>query len=84
MKALNLELPTENTFWIKTFYVSHALQSGGIGRAAMDQIESLATSEPLNARTLMLDTLLHENQTDKAIAEAFHGAVPKVCNVVSN
>jgi hypothetical protein len=57
---VNLDIPKENLYWIKTFYIEHAFRSQGVGRAAMDIIESMATSEPLCARTLGLDTVSTE------------------------
>ncbi|KAF4497364.1 hypothetical protein FAGAP_6467 [Fusarium agapanthi] len=57
-----LDLPKEGVYWIKTFYVSKALRSKGIGRAAMDIVESMAIEEPLCAKTLALDTAEKEMQ----------------------
>jgi GNAT superfamily N-acetyltransferase len=47
----------EGLYWISNFYVSHALQGSGLGRAAMDTVENLAISEPLCAKTLALNTI---------------------------
>ncbi|CZS91151.1 uncharacterized protein RCO7_01467 [Rhynchosporium graminicola] len=47
----------EGSYWISNFYVSRALQSTGLGRAAMDTVESIATSEPLNATVLGLNAI---------------------------
>jgi hypothetical protein len=47
----------EGLYWISTFYISHALQNCGLGRAAMDVVENTATAEPLCAKTLALSTL---------------------------
>ena len=44
-------------YWISNFYISRALQSIGLGRAAMDLIETLAISEPLCARILALNAI---------------------------
>ncbi len=55
----------EGSYWISNFYVSRALQFSGLGRAAMDTVESIATSEPLNARMLGLNainTVDHEGE----------------------
>jgi GNAT superfamily N-acetyltransferase len=57
-----LDLPAEGVYWIKTFYISKALRSKGIGRAAMDIVESMAIDEPLCAKTLALDTAEKEMQ----------------------
>ncbi|KAG4443416.1 hypothetical protein IFR05_001095 [Cadophora sp. M221] len=47
----------EGSYWISNFYVSRALQSSGLGRAAMDTAERIATSEPLNAKMLGLNAI---------------------------
>lgn len=59
---LGLDLPDAGVYWIKTFYVSRVLQSKGVGRAAMDSIESIAVTEPICARTLALDTVHKDDQ----------------------
>lgn len=51
-----------NTYQISTFYVSNALQSNGIGRAAMDTVENIAINEPLCAKTLVLKTRSKEKE----------------------
>lgn len=66
IEPLNLEVPTEATIWIKSLYISSPLRSVGLGRAAMDKLEAMATNEPLSARTLMLDTMQKDDQ------KAFH------------
>jgi len=57
--------PTRGIYRISSFYVSGALQSSGLGRAAMDEIEHLAVSEPLNAKTLTLNTVANEYEGKK-------------------
>lgn len=52
--------PTDGFYWIANFYISDALQGMGLGRAAMDAVESMAISEPLCAETLALSTLAKE------------------------
>lgn len=47
----------EGLYWISNFYISRALQGSGLGRAAMDTIENLAISEPLNAKSLALNAI---------------------------
>lgn len=47
-------------YCITTFYISRAIQGGGLGRAAMDTIESEAVNEPLCAKILSLDTLANK------------------------
>jgi GNAT superfamily N-acetyltransferase len=56
--------PSKGIYYISTFYVSRALQGGGLGRAAMDAIERMAIEPPLNARVLALDTLSREQALD--------------------
>ncbi|OHF02550.1 hypothetical protein CORC01_02245 [Colletotrichum orchidophilum] len=74
--CLNLPIPKDHVYWIKTLYVSFALQSSGIARAAMDLIESMATSEPLCAKTLMLDTVSKEDQLRKESIVVAQGKLP--------
>ena len=56
--------PSKGIYYISTFYVSRALQGGGLGRAAMDATKRLAIEPPLNARVLALDTLAREQALD--------------------
>ncbi|KAH6607610.1 hypothetical protein Trco_003923 [Trichoderma cornu-damae] len=53
----------QSTVWIKSLYVSWAIQAGGFGRSAMYQVERLASLAPLNATVIALDTLTKEFQT---------------------
>jgi GNAT superfamily N-acetyltransferase len=75
---IGLDIPSEDVFWIKTFYVKQSIQGQGIGRAAMDEVEAMAATEPLLAKTLMLDTVQKDDQKREDFAKAFFGAVPKV------
>jgi hypothetical protein len=59
---LNLDKPTEAVIWVKSLFITKSLQCSGLGRAAMDTLEAMAASEPLSARTLMLDTLQKDDQ----------------------
>ncbi len=56
--------PSKGIYYISTFYVSRALQGGGLGRAAMDAIEKMAIEPPLSAKVLALDTLSREQALD--------------------
>ena len=49
----------------------------------MDEVESLAAREPLNAKCLVLDTVHRDDQLKEDFAKAFWGAVPKVGGKVS-
>ncbi|CAG8077942.1 unnamed protein product [Penicillium salamii] len=77
-EGVELDIPESNAFWIKTFYVIHAVQSQGVGRAAMDLVEEMAVREPLNAKTLLLDTVHKDDQLQEDFAVATYGSVPKV------
>ena len=77
---LGINLPSEGVFGISTFFVTRALQGKGIGRAAMDAIESMATGEPLRARTLILTTVQKEDQLN--VAEAFFPKVGQLNSMV--
>jgi hypothetical protein len=72
------EPDTPGVFFIATFYVSRALQSSGIGRAAMDKIEHTATSEPLNANVLALSTVLANQEGREEKLAALGRVLPKV------
>lgn len=73
---VNLDIPKDGLYWIKSFYIEHAFRSQGVGRAAMDIVESMAASEPLCARTLGLDTV--STQTYYNLAESKGEERPKV------
>ncbi|KAJ5774044.1 hypothetical protein N7457_008940 [Penicillium paradoxum] len=77
---LDLDLPSQNIFWIKSFYVRQSIQGQGIGRAAMDEVEAMAGREPLLAKTLMLDTVHSDDQKREDFAIATFGGVPKTTN----
>lgn len=49
-------LPAGKTLWVKSLYISAALQSSGLGRAAMAAIESEAAGAPHNCTVIALDT----------------------------
>ena len=72
--------PSKGIFYISTFYISRALQGGGLGRAAMDAIEKMAIDPPLNAKLLALDTLAREQFLDDDFwkDEDLAGQKPKV------
>jgi hypothetical protein len=42
----------------------------------MDMVERVATDEPLNAKHLLLDTLLADDARDEKIAMAYTGGPP--------
>lgn len=48
--------------WVKSLWISNPLQAGGLGRAALDTLEAMATASPLNATTLLLDTMQKDDQ----------------------
>ncbi|KAK1256223.1 hypothetical protein MKX07_008482 [Trichoderma sp. CBMAI-0711] len=52
----------QSTVWIKSLYISWAIQAGGFGRSAMHHLERLATQPPLRATTIALDTLTKDFQ----------------------
>lgn len=72
------EPDTPGVFFIATFYISRALQSSGLGRAAMDKIEHTATSEPLNAKVLALSTVLASQEGRKEKLAALGRTLPEV------
>ncbi|OAA64032.1 Acyl-CoA N-acyltransferase [Cordyceps fumosorosea ARSEF 2679] len=44
------------TLWIKSLYISTAIQSSGLGRKAMAQVETMAAGAPFRSAALALDT----------------------------
>lgn len=54
------------------------MQGGGIGRNAMDAVEAMATGPPLNARTIVLDTLEAKDQMRPDFALGMFGTIVKV------
>ncbi|KAJ5664656.1 Acyl-CoA N-acyltransferase [Penicillium macrosclerotiorum] len=77
VEKVGLDLPDEGIFWIKTFFIKRSSQSNGVGRVAMDEVESMATREPLMATTLMLDVIPKEDAMKEDFAMANHGCLPK-------
>lgn len=75
---IELDLPPDGVLWIKTFYIDRTMQGRGFGRAAMDEVEDMATREPLNARILMLDTVQKDDQKREEFAMATFGKIPGV------
>ncbi|KAJ5937660.1 hypothetical protein N7454_004002 [Penicillium verhagenii] len=39
---IDLDIPSTGVFWIKSFFVQQSVQGKGTGRAAMDEVESMA------------------------------------------
>jgi hypothetical protein len=64
--------------WIKSLYISYALQAEGIGGAAVDRIEGMAAAAPLNAKHLVIDTTHEDDQMNPEMNAAFHEKMPKV------
>ncbi|RDW75435.1 hypothetical protein BP6252_06577 [Coleophoma cylindrospora] len=56
---------SNGVYHISSFYVSRALQSGGLGRATMDCLEDMATAEPLCAKVLTLRTMAKASSLDE-------------------
>lgn len=77
-RRLHLPIPEDNLYWIKSLFVSYALQGAGIGRAAMDEVEASAARAPLCARVLMLDTVAKEDQHREEFLAQLPGKPPAV------
>ena len=69
-------------YYVVTFYISDVLQGAGLGRAAMDVVERMATSEPLCARTLSLNTVAREYPGRDERWAALEREPPKVSRFV--
>ncbi|KAJ8068106.1 hypothetical protein OCU04_003678 [Sclerotinia nivalis] len=52
--------PLCSTYKISGLYISSALRGNGLGRAAMDTIEILASSPPISAQKLILEVIANE------------------------
>ncbi|CAG9954412.1 unnamed protein product [Clonostachys rosea f. rosea IK726] len=74
--AFGVKAPLKDAWWIKSLYVFLELRSFGIARSAMDQVESQAVNEPLNARHLMLDTGFKEDVKNPSLGPLFYGQIP--------
>jgi len=69
----------EHLYCIATFFISPMLQSYGIGRAAMDIVESMALEAPLYAKALALNTASKEYHYDTEKWITYGCDPPKVC-----
>ncbi|PNS14823.1 UPF0652 protein [Sphaceloma murrayae] len=58
------DLPV-STWWIKSLYVSWALQNNGIGKKAMNALERVAVVAPFNATQLALEAITKEFANDE-------------------
>jgi len=67
-EALGFMKKEEGLYWISNFYISRALQGGGLGGAAMDTVENIAISEPLCAKSLGLNAI---NKNDPGREEKY-------------
>lgn len=69
---------TQGLYCITTLYISRAIHGGGLGRAALDAIESQAISEPLCAKILSLDTLANSSADKPGMWEEIGQKKPEV------
>ncbi|KJZ73689.1 hypothetical protein HIM_06807 [Hirsutella minnesotensis 3608] len=70
------DLPA-NTYWVKSFYVSRALQGLGIGRSAMLQVEGIAARPPFGSSFLALDTVRETDFDDIVEQDDSQAGVPR-------
>ncbi|KAH9232162.1 hypothetical protein K456DRAFT_1839867, partial [Colletotrichum gloeosporioides 23] len=56
---------SSSTIWVTSLYVSWALQSAGLGRSAMAQVEDIAKLPPFNHDKIALDTVQKYFQLSK-------------------
>jgi hypothetical protein len=68
----------EGLYWISNFYVSRALQGSRLGSATLDTIETIATSEPLNAKTLAMNAINKHDPGREEKYEALGLPIPPV------
>jgi hypothetical protein len=72
----------DGLYWISNFYV--ALQGSGLGSATLDTIENIATSEPLNARTLAMNAINKHDPGREEKYEALGLPIPPVSRVLGS
>lgn len=77
-EALGLDFAKDGAYWIKCLYVSKTIHGGGVGRQAMDKIEREAIDPPLNAKSLILDTVCKADFERDDFCQAYYGGKPKV------
>lgn len=70
--------PKRGIYYVSTLYISEALQGKGLGRAAMDAVESMAVEPPLKAKALALDTLAREHAVDLEFWKELQAPPPRV------
>jgi hypothetical protein len=70
--------PTQGIYCITALYISRAIQSSGLGSATMDELENVATREPLYAKTLSLDTVSEEGLDIEEIRKVLPFLAPAV------
>ncbi|KAF2218673.1 hypothetical protein BDZ85DRAFT_78496 [Elsinoe ampelina] len=74
----------ETTIWLKSLYISWALQGSGLGRQAVFAIEEIASRKPFNAASTALDTITKEFQGEEWYLRAYYDDLgngrPKIVN----
>ncbi|GJN76792.1 hypothetical protein PLIIFM63780_000279 [Purpureocillium lilacinum] len=76
----------ETTFWVKSLYISWALQSSGLGRGAMAALERVVAGPPFGAECVALDTVTGEFQLREEQLAGFYDArgVPRPAVIRTN
>ncbi|KAL2065855.1 hypothetical protein VTL71DRAFT_3525 [Oculimacula yallundae] len=72
--------PSKGLYCVTTLCISRAIQSGGLGRAAIEKIESQAVNEPINTKVLSLDTLANSSHGGQDLWRQLNMEVPPIAN----
>jgi ribosomal protein S18 acetylase RimI-like enzyme len=70
--------PSRGIYRIASLYISTALQSAGLGRNVMNEVERMAKKAPFNANILTLGAVANEYEGKKERLEAFGREEPPV------
>ncbi|KAJ6447049.1 C6 finger domain-containing protein [Purpureocillium lavendulum] len=76
----------QTTFWVKSLYISWALQASGLGRSAMAAVERVIAGPPFGADCVALDTVPSEFQLREEQMAGFYDArgVPRPAVIRTN
>ncbi|POR36195.1 Uncharacterized protein TPAR_03581 [Tolypocladium paradoxum] len=72
-RNVQFSLPA-TTYWVKSLYISWALQASGLGRSAMAQLERVAAASPFGSTCIALDTASRAFQLREDVMAALYDA----------
>ncbi|PNY28041.1 Uncharacterized protein TCAP_02036 [Tolypocladium capitatum] len=84
-RNVQFSLPA-TTYWVKSLYISWAVQASGLGRSVMAQLERVAAAPPFHATFVALDTIPPAFQLREDVVAAFYDArgVPRPPEIRTN